>query len=107
MITKAIITNNDFIISQTVNPIYEGDITVNCNAILMAFMNGSIEDITGGTLYATGCVGPTEVSMIITADIKKVVLSREPQDSEELCAIELLKEHSIEVVFNSNIIMGD
>jgi hypothetical protein len=45
--------------------------------------------------------------MIITANLKKVVLSREPQDSDELCAIELLKEHGIEVVFNSNIIMGD
>lgn len=106
MITQAVIVRDDFIVSQNLERIYEGDITVDCNAILMAFMASRPEDIEGGVLYATGCVGLTEASLIISAKLTKVVFSREPVLSDELCAIELLKEHDIIVSFNPNIILG-
>ena len=106
MITQAVIVRDDFIVSQNLERIYKGDITVDCNAILMAFMASRPEDIEGGVLYATGCVGLTEASLIIPAKLTKVVFSREPVLSDELCAIELLKEHGITVSFNPNIILG-
>ena len=106
MITQAVIVRDDFIVSQNLERIYEGDITVDCNAILMAFMASRLKDIEGGVLYATGCVGLTEASLIIPAKLTKVVFSREPVLSDELCAIELLKEHGITVSFNPNIILG-
>ena len=37
------------------------------------------------------------------AEIKKLVISREPITSDEMCAIELLREHNIPVTINQNI----
>lgn len=105
MITKAVIVNGDFIVSQEIEYIYEGQITVNCNAILMAFMASRKSEIEGGILYATGCPGLTSTGMIIAAELKKVVYNREPENSDEMCAIELLKEHGIETIYNPNIIL--
>ena len=105
MINQAIIVNNNFVVCQEAESIYDGDFAVRCNAIMKAFLAVRPEEVEGGTLFASGCAGPTEVSLIISANLSKVVFSREPVDSDELCAIELLKERNIEVVFNPNIII--
>lgn len=105
MPTKAVIVNDDFIVSQEIEYIYEGQITVNCNAILKAFMASRQSEVEGGTLYATGCPGLTDAGVIIVAKLKRVVYSRNPENSDEMCAIELLKEHGIETVYNHNIIL--
>lgn len=105
MITKAVIVNGDFIVSQEIEYIYEGQITVNCDAILKAFMASRSSEIEGGILYATGCPGLTASGMIITAKLTKVVYNRMAITSDEMCAIELLKENNIEVVYNPDIIL--
>ena len=105
MINRAIIVNGDYIVSQKIEHIYEGDIVVDCNAILKTFLASPVEEIEGGKLYATGCIGLTEASMIIAAKLKKAVFSRSPETSDEMCAIELLKEQGIETVINPNIIL--
>lgn len=105
MITKAVIVNNNFIVSQEIEYIYEGQITVNCDAILKAFMASRQSEVEGGVLYATGCPGLVAVGMIVAAKLTKVVYNREPIDSDELCAIELLKENGIITVCNPNIIL--
>ena len=56
-------------------------------------------------MYTTGCPSLVEVAMIIAAKLRKVVYSRDPIDSDEMCAIELLKENYIEAVCNPNIIL--
>ena len=105
MLTKAVIVNNDFIVYQEIEYIYEGQITVNCDAILKAFMASRASEIEGGVLYATGCPGLTAAGMIIAAKLVKVVYNREPISSDELCALELLKENNIMVICNPNIIL--
>lgn len=72
---------------------------------MKVFMVSRPEEVEGGTLFASGCASLTEASLVISANLTKVVFSREPIDSEELCAIELLKERNITVVFNPNIII--
>ena len=105
MLSHAIIVNDNFIVSQKIEHIYDGDITVDCNAIMKAFMESRTSEITGGTLFATGCPGLNEASMIIAAMLNKVVFTREPANSDEMCALELLKERNIEIVLNPNIIL--
>lgn len=105
MITKAAIVNKDCIVSKEIEYIYDNQISVNCNAILMSLMASSPESIEGGVMYTTGCPGLVEVSMIIAAKLTKVVYSREPLDSDELCAIQLLLDNNIEAVYNPNIIL--
>lgn len=105
MITKAAIVNDDFIVIKEMEHIYEGQIIVNCNAISMAFMAARPEEVEGGILYATGCPELTVAGMIIAAKLSKVVYNREPLDSDELCAIELLKENGIITIYNPNIIL--
>lgn len=105
MITKAAIVKGDYIVSKEIEYIYDNQISVNCNAILMSLMAGSPEEIEGGTIYTTGCPSLTEVGMIIAAKLTKVVYSREPLDSDELCAIQLLLDNNIEAVCNPNIIL--
>lgn len=105
MITKAVIVNKDYIVSKEIEYIYDNQISVNCNAILMSLMAGSSESIEGGVMYTTGCPSLVEVSMIIAAKLVKVVYSREPLDSDEMCAIQLLLDNNIEAVYNPNIIL--
>jgi deoxycytidylate deaminase len=105
MITKAAIVNNNYIVSKEIEYIYDNQISVNCNAILMSLMASSPEEIEGGVMYTTGCPSLVEVGMIIAAKLRKVVYSRDPIDSDEMCAIELLKENYIEAVCNPNIIL--
>lgn len=105
MITKAVIVKDDFIVSQEIEYIYQGEITVNCDAILKAFMASRASEIEDGILYATGCPGFTAVGMIIAAKLSKVIYNREPIDSDEMCAIQLLKENGIITVYNPNIIL--
>lgn len=105
MINQAIIVNNDFVVCQDTEHIYEGDFVVNCNAIMKVFMASRPEEVEGGTLFASGCASLPEASLIIAANLTKVVFNREPLDSDELCAIELLKEKNISVVVNPNIII--
>ena len=105
MINQAIIVKDDFVVCQDTEHIYEGDFTVNCNAIMKVFMASRPDEIVGGTLFASGCAGLTEASLIISANLSKAVFSREPLDSDELCAIELLKERDVSVTFNPNIII--
>ena len=106
MVKRAIIIKDDFIVHQEMEYIYNSeDITVNCNAILMAFMASRREEIEGGVLYTSGCPGMLAAGMIVTAKLKKVVFDREPLSSDEMCALELLKENNIETIYNPNIIM--
>jgi deoxycytidylate deaminase len=105
MITKAAIVNNDYIVSKEIEYIYDNQISVNCNAILMSLMAGSPDEVAGGTMYTTGCPSLVEVGMIIAAKLNKVVYSRDPIDSDEMCAIQLLKDNNIEAVCNPNIIL--
>lgn len=72
---------------------------------MKAFMESRPSEIAGGTLFATGCPGLNEASMIIAATLNKVVFTREPANSDEMCALELLKERNIEIVLNPNIIL--
>ena len=105
MINQAIIVKDDFVVCQDTEPIYDGDFTVACNAIMKVFMASRPEEVAGGTLFASGCASLTEASLVISANLSKVVFNREPLDSEEMCAIELLKERDVAVVFNPNIII--
>lgn len=72
---------------------------------MKVFMASRPEEVEGGVLFASGCAGLNEASLIISANLAKVIFSREPLNSEELCAMELLKERDIAVVFNPNIII--
>ena len=57
-------------------------------------------EVEGGTLYVDGCPSINEASMIIVAKLKKIVITRNANDSDEMCALELLKERNVEVVIN-------
>ena len=105
MINQAIIVKDNFVVCQDTEQIYEGDFDVKCNAIMKVFMASRPDEIKEGILFASGCAGLTEASLIISANLSKAVFSREPLDSDELCAIELLKERNISVVFNPNMII--
>ena len=105
MITKAVIVKDDFIVSQEIKHVYHGDITVDCNAIMMAFLASRKSEVSKGTLFANGCASLTEASLIISAELVKAVFSREPETSDEMCAIELLKESNVTVVINPSIIL--
>lgn len=105
MINKAVIVKDDFIVSQEMEYIYDGELTVNCNAILKAFLASRQSEVEGGTLFASGCPGLVSVGMIIAANLKKVIYGREPTNSDEMCSIELLREKGIETIFNPNIIL--
>ena len=72
---------------------------------MKVFMVSRPDEVEGGILFASGCASLTEASLVISANLSKVVFNREPIDSDELCAIELLKERNITVVFNPNIII--
>ena len=102
---KAAIVKDDFIVVQELEPIYSGDITVNCNAISKVFIASTPEAIEGGTLYMTDCPTLMAASMIIAAKLERVVHMNEPLTSDEMCAIELLKENGITVNCNPNIIL--
>jgi len=105
VINHAVIVKDDFIVSQEIEYIYEGQLTVQCNAILKAFLASRQSEVEGGILFVTGCPGLTSVSLIIAAKLSKVVYNREPADSDEMCAIELLRERGIETVCNPSIIL--
>lgn len=105
MITKTTIVNNDYIVSKEIEYIYNNQISVNCNAILMSLMASSLDKVAGGTMYTTGCPSLVEAGMIIAAKLNKVVYSRDPINSDEMCAIQLLKCNNIEAVCNPNIIL--
>lgn len=105
MIQKAAIANDDFIVSKEIEHIYNGEITVDCNAILQTFLASKQSEIEGGILYSDGCPGLTEAGIIVVAKLKKVVYNQEPNNSDEMCAIELLKEKGITTIYNPNIIL--
>lgn len=106
MINHAVIVNGDFIVWQKIDHIYnDGEITVDCDAIMKTFMASKQKDIEGGILYTNGCPDLINASMIIAAKLKKVVFNREPINSDEMCALELIKENGITVVCNPNIIL--
>ena len=105
MLNQAAIVKDDFIVSTHSKVIYEGEPNFNCNAIMMVFLKPRQSEIVDGTLYANGCPGVNEASLIVVAKIKKAIFSREPETSDELCAIELLKEKGIEIIFNPDIIL--
>lgn len=104
MNTKAAIINGDFIVFQEISRIYEGQIKVNCNAIFKCFMASRQSEVEGGTLYTTGCPDLTAAGMIIAAKLGKIVYNEEPVDSDELCALELLKDNNIAVIYNPKLI---
>lgn len=105
VITKAIIVKDDFVVSQEIKHVYRGDITVDCNAIMMAFLASRKSEVNKGILFANGCASLTEASLIISAELVKAVFSKEPETSDEMCAIELLRENNITVVVNPSIIL--
>lgn len=53
----------------------------------------------------TDCPTLMAASMIIAAKLERVVHMNEPLTSDEMCAIELLKENGITVNCNPNIIL--
>lgn len=103
MLQHAVLVKDDFILSSRSINLYEGDINVDCNAIMMIFVKMKQEEIEGSVIYTEGCPGLSEIPMLIMAKIKKLVISREPVTSDEMCAIELLREHNIPVIINPNI----
>lgn len=105
MLNSAVLVNGNFIVCSKSLNLYEGEIPINCNAIMMIFVKSKESEMAGGTLYVDGCPGYNEVSMIIAAGISKVVVQRDPITSEELCALEALKEKGITVEINSTIIL--
>ena len=103
MLQHAVLVKDDFILSSRSISLYEGDINVDCNAIMMIFVKMKQEEIKDSVIYTEGCPGLSEIPMLIMAEIKKLVISREPITSDEMCAIELLREHNIPVTINPNI----
>lgn len=105
MLNCAVLTNDSFIVCSRSLNFYEGEVPINCNAIMMIFVKSKESEMAGGTLYVDGCPGYNEVSMIIAAHIAKVVVQRDPITSEELCALEALKEKGVKVEINPAIIL--
>lgn len=105
MLNSAVLVNDDFIVCSHSKHIYEGDLSLECNAVMMLFVKMKKTEMQGGTLYADGCVGLNEAAMIVAAKINKVILTRMPVMSDEMCAIEILKENNISVIYNSNNIL--
>lgn len=105
MLNHAILVNDDFIVNSRSINIYEGDLSVDCNAIMMVFIKAKQSEIENGTLFASGCIGLNEAAMIIAAKLAKVVLTREPTTSDEMCAVEILRENNIQVIYNPDILL--
>lgn len=104
MLNHAVLVNGDSVVCSRSFDIYEGtDIRLGCNAVLMMVIKAQHDEMDGGTLYLNGCPGPNEASVIIAAKIKKVIMSRHPEDSDELCAVQALEEQGITVVLNPEI----
>lgn len=100
MLSQAVLVNGDFIVCSHSKKVYEGDLNFNCNAIVMIFIKARQSEVEGGTLYVDGCPGINEASMIVVAKLKKIIITRDAADSDEMCALELLKERNVEVVIN-------
>ena len=100
MLNQAVLVNGDFIVNSHSKQIYDGELNFGCNAIVMVFLKARQSEVEGGTLYIDGCPSINEASMIIVAKLKKIVITRDAHDSDEMCALELLKERNIEVVIN-------
>lgn len=100
MLNQAVLVNGNFIVNSHSKEIYEGDLSFGCNAITMIFIKARQSEVEGGTLYVDGCPSINEASMIIVAKLRKIVITRDANDSDEMCALELLKERNIEVVIN-------
>ena len=102
VLQHAILVKDDYVVCQQLERIYDGDFSANCNAIMKVFITTKQEEIEGGILFVDGCPGISEAAMIISAKLSKVVINRDPVDSDELCAKALLEEKGVLVVLNEN-----
>lgn len=106
MFTSAVIVSGDFIVCATKEVLYKStDITLGCSAITKLFIKSRQQEVKGGTLYCTQCPTLQETAIIISSKLKKVIVQQEPKDSDELCALEALKNAHIEVIINPKIIL--
>ena len=86
--------------------LYQGtDITVECSAITRLFIKAREDEVEGGTLYTYGFPDLQEAAMIISSKLTKIVASQEPLTSDELCALEILKESNLSFIINPKIIL--
>lgn len=105
MLNKAVMVNNNFIVSVEEKEIYNSDVNVTCNAIEMLFVKSKQSEMSGGTLFIAGCPNLNEAGLIVAANFSKIIVNREPTMSDELMARELLLQKNIEFVVNPNIIL--
>lgn len=106
MLTSAVIVRGDFIVCATKEVLYEStDITLDCSAITKLFIKSRQQEVKGGTLYCAEFPTLQEAAIIISSKLKKVIAQQDPKDSDELCALEALKEAHIETIVNPKIIL--
>lgn len=105
MLNKAVMVNENFIVSVEEKEIYNNDINVTCNAIDMLFVKSKQSEMGGGTLFLVGCPNLNEAGLMIAARFSKIVVNREPTMSDELMARELLLQNKIEYIINPDIIL--
>lgn len=106
MLTSAAIVRGDFIVCATKEVLYEStDITLDCSAITKLFIKSRQQEVKGGILYCAEFPTLQEAAIIISSKLKKVIAQQDPKDSDELCALEALKEAHIETIVNPKIIL--
>ena len=105
MMDKAVLVNDNFILSTEHEQIYKNDFNVTCNAIDMIFIYVGRNEIEGGTVFVYGCPALQEAGMLITAKVGKIVVNREPENSDELAARVLLIDNGIDYIVNPEIVL--
>ena len=105
MMDKAVMVNENFLVSTSEKEVYNHDINVTCNAISMLYIKSKKSEMEGGTLFTMGCPALHEAGLLIVTGLKKVVTNREPETSDELAARELLLQNKIEYIINPDIIL--
>lgn len=105
MIQHAIMANKDFVVRTEAEVLYDADLQIRSNAVFMLFVLSKGSEMEGGTLYMDGCPSKSEVELIVPAKIAKVVFTREPETSDEMCALQFLQQEGISTVLNDEIIL--
>lgn len=105
MLDKAVMVNGNFIVSTSEQEIYKHDINVTCNAISMLYIKSKQSEMQGGTLFTKGCPALHEAGLLIATGLRAIVVNRDPENSDELAARELLLQNKIEYVINPDIIL--
>lgn len=100
---QAILVKGDFILSTRAINLYKKDIIIDCNAIMMIFVKMKQEEIKDSVIYVNGCPSLNDVSMLFMAKIKKLVLKQAPINSDEMCAVEFLRQNGIPVIIKPDI----